>query len=162
LLEEFEYWNGKGKKKDKVRRICKTCDDLGLSPKTKGPNYKRNLEFRLISPELTTLRLARLRARTQEIPFDIDVEDIHIPETCPVLGIPLVSNAGDGGPGYGLFNSPSLDKIIPELGYVKGNITVMSNLANTMKNCGTLEQCVLLGKWAEKMIVVRDYLTENK
>ena len=31
-------------------------------------------------------------------------------------------------------NSPSLDKIIPELGYVKGNVRVISFKANKYKN----------------------------
>ena len=36
--------------------------------------------------------------------------------------------------------SPSLDRIIPEKGYVKGNIIVVSLKANTMKNNATIEE----------------------
>ena len=55
-----------------------------------------------------------------------------------------------GGP-----NSPSLDKIIPAIGYIKGNIAVMSHKANTMKQNATLEELILLGEWAERMIAER-------
>lgn len=36
--------------------------------------------------------------------------------------------------------SPSLDKIIPSLGYAKGNIWVISYRANTIKNNCTFEE----------------------
>ena len=37
-------------------------------------------------------------------------------------------------------DSPSLDRIVPELGYVKGNIRVISNRANHLKSDATLEE----------------------
>ena len=36
--------------------------------------------------------------------------------------------------------SPSLDQIVPGLGYVKGNVQVISHRANTLKSDGTLEE----------------------
>jgi len=47
-------------------------------------------------------------------------------------------------------NSPSLDKLIPELGYVKGNITVMSVRANRIKNDATRQEIELLLHWMNK------------
>lgn len=75
------------------------------------------------------------RARKAGIPFDITVEDIVIPEHCPVLGIPLQTNEG-----LARDNSPSLDKIVPERGYVKGNIIVISNRANRIKYDATVDE----------------------
>lgn len=40
--------------------------------------------------------------------------------------------------------SPSLDRIIPEKGYTKGNIVIVSLKANRMKNNGSLEELKLL------------------
>ncbi len=43
-------------------------------------------------------------------------------------------------------DSPSLDKIIPKLGYVKGNVWVVSNKANRIKSNATIEELELLVK----------------
>lgn len=79
---------------------------------------------------------ARVRAKRQGVPCTIQVGDIHVPGTCPVLGIPLFPS-GNGAPGP---NSPSLDKIRPDDGYVVGNIRVISHRANLLKNSATVAE----------------------
>lgn len=69
----------------------------------------------------------RYRAKLKGIPFDIDASDIIIPDVCPILLTSFVMVA----PLHPY--SPSVDRVIPELGYVKGNVRVISRLANTMK-----------------------------
>ena len=77
-------------------------------------------------------------AKKYNIPFNLTHEDIVVPDYCPVLGIPLV--IGDAT-AHG--ESPSVDRIIPKLGYVKGNITIISHRANTIKSDATSSE---LGK----------------
>lgn len=72
---------------------------------------------------------ARGRAKKAGVPFSIERRDIIIPDRCPALGTKLVRGKGQPGP-----NSPSLDRIVPELGYVPGNIVVVSMRANRAKN----------------------------
>lgn len=84
-------------------------------------------------------------AKKRGIPFTIELDDIVIPDYCPVLGIPIVC-----GSGKRTDNSPSLDKFIPELGYVKGNVAVISWKANRLKNNGTLDDFKHLVEWMEK------------
>ena len=60
---------------------------------------------------------------------------IEYPKVCPVLGIEL-----DWGMNGRQTNSPSLDRINPNKGYVKGNVMIMSDLANRMKQNATPEQ----------------------
>jgi hypothetical protein len=111
---------------------CKAC--------AKGYRDKRR-EFQ---PEKQMWYQAQRRAKNEGLPFNIDVEDIVIPAHCPVFPhIALVANAGGKRE-----SSPSLDKIVPSLGYVKGNVQVISMKANRMKSDGTLEELVQLGKWA--------------
>lgn len=76
---------------------------------------------------------ARHRVTLNGLPFNLKPEDFEMPTICPVLGIPLVL-----GQGKLHDNSPTLDRIIPELGYVKGNVKVISYKANRIKNNGTL------------------------
>jgi DNA-directed RNA polymerase subunit RPC12/RpoP len=81
-------------------------------------------------PEVRMWRRAKRRAKEQGIPFSIGVEDITIPKVCPILGIELrVFEGASGGRDF----SPSLDKINPLLGYIRGNVWVISHLANRMK-----------------------------
>jgi hypothetical protein len=60
---------------------------------------------------------------------------IKYPKVCPVLGIKL-----DWGMNGLNNNSPSLDRINNNKGYIPGNIIIMSSLANKMKSNATLEQ----------------------
>jgi len=89
--------------------------------------YRINAESRLWSA-------AKSRAKKYDLDFDISKEDIIIPEYCPVLGLKLI--VGDK---YAHDESPSLDRIIPSKGYVKGNIIVVSHKANSIKNNATIE-----------------------
>ena len=69
------------------------------------------------------------------------MEDIVVPDVCPVLGIPIQKNHGHQG--Y-FDDSPSVDRIIPELGYTKGNVRVISNRANLLKNNAKIEELELV------------------
>jgi hypothetical protein len=81
------------------------------------------------------LARAKSRAKKNNLAFNIELDDIVIPETCPLLGIKIESTEERNSP-----NNPSLDKIIPEKGYIKGNVWVISNRANTLKNDATLQE----------------------
>jgi hypothetical protein len=80
---------------------------------------------------------ARRRSTKSGMDFSIDLSDIYIPEVCPILGTPIFRNTG--GKGWN-DNSPTLDRIDSDKGYVKGNIWVISWRANTLKRNGTLEE----------------------
>lgn len=106
------------------------------------------------NPAKMMLRSARSRAKTKGLAFNITVDDIIIPEYCPVLKIKLEANGGKGGAKR---NSPSLDRIIPELGYVKGNIQVMSNAANLLKGNSTPEDMLLFAEWVIKTYKEKEF-----
>lgn len=67
--------------------------------------------------------------------FTISIEDIHIPDKCPVLGIPLSK-----GKGSMTDNSPSLDRVDSSRGYTPDNIRVISFRANRLKNSFSIEE----------------------
>lgn len=78
---------------------------------------------------------AKVRAKQFNLPFDIVVEDIKIPTHCPILGIKLDTDYTDKT----WQSSPSLDRVVPDKGYVKGNIAIISKKANRMKQDVTPE-----------------------
>jgi hypothetical protein len=78
---------------------------------------------------------AKKRAMAKGLEFNIDREDIILTDKCPILEIDFV--VGKKGNYY---HSVSLDRIDSSKGYIKGNVRVISMLANVMKSNATLEQ----------------------
>jgi len=89
--------------------------------------------------------VAGKRAKKYGHEFDLDVADVVVPEVCPVFGTKL--QRGDGRLQKA---SPSLDKIEPSKGYVRGNIQVIPLKANTMKQDATPEELRMFAKWVLK------------
>lgn len=102
-------------------------------------------------PEMWILSNIKKKCRDEGLPFDLSIEDIAAPEYCPVLGIKLERNHNgrEAGPRS---NSPSVDRIIPERGYVKGNVIVVSHLANAIKQNATPFQIRLVADFYEAVI----------
>lgn len=77
---------------------------------------------------------AKKRCGETGLIFALTVHDVPaVPRRCPVLGILLVSNT-KAGP---IDSSPSLDRINPALGYVPGNVRVISYRANRLRSDAT-------------------------
>lgn len=87
---------------------------------------------------------AKRRAEKLDLPFDLTIEyiDSIIPERCPVFGMELEVGVGHAQP-----HSPSLDRIRPEYGYLQGNVQVISNKANMMKNDASANDLIDFAAW---------------
>jgi hypothetical protein len=94
------------------------------------------------NPERRTLAEIRSRARKTGVKFNLTLEDIVIPKVCPVFG--FVFRKGDK------LHSPSVDRINNRKGYTKGNIQIISGLANVMKNKATPAELLLFAEWINK------------
>lgn len=90
------------------------------------------------------LQKARQRAKRLGLEFDLIADDIEVPTICPVLGIPLV--LANGKPQRG---SVSLDRLDNSIGYVRGNVCVISYRANVLKKDATPEELALLLEYAQ-------------
>ena len=107
-------------------------------------NYKKwHREYHKWKPAKRLLWAARRRAKDKGLAFDIEESDIVVPSHCPILGIPLVNSRPRGDSRKDI---ASLDRIDNSKGYVKGNIEVISWLANTMKQNASKEELVAFSK----------------
>lgn len=92
------------------------------------------------------LKRSRRNAKDKGVPFEIKLSDIIIPRYCPVFGIELKPQRGIRSKA-----SPSLDRVIPVLGYVPGNVEVVSWRANRLKSDATLEEIAIIAAYYEKL-----------
>ncbi len=118
--------------------------------KLKEYNKLYQREYFKKNPHFYIFWQAKQRARKLGLLFDISPDDCVAPEFCPILGLRLERNVGGRKP---LPSSPSLDRIVPELGYTKGNVQVISQRANAMKNDASMEELKRFAEWINKSIL---------
>lgn len=118
--------------------VCVTCAEEG------NTRYSRNREDRLAKakeyqktwrrayPERAMLSGVKSTALMKHLAFDLTIDDINIPELCPVLGLPMDRRDRD--------HTPSVDRRDNSKGYVKGNIRIISNRANRLKGEASIDE----------------------
>ncbi len=151
--------------------MCEECYQHHSTLTNGDKNYFRKLRLRLVpeyKEEVNSLhalsrqrrfiegmwRAARSRAKKKGLEFNIEVSDIVIPEICPILEVPFVYGT-KGNYSY----TPSLDRIDNSKGYVKGNIMVISQKANSMKNNASWDE---IHKFVKNIIRYSPNYTENE
>jgi len=80
------------------------------------------------------LNAAKYRAKKLGLDFSITVDDVKVPVACPVLGILLAVCSKQSA------NSPTIDRFDNSIGYVPGNVHVISWRANSLKNNATIDE----------------------
>jgi hypothetical protein len=111
---------------------------------------------------------AKRRARRLNIPFDLTLDYMinYAPDYCPVFNTALLWGPGSKRrPGKPENNSPSIDRLMPERGYVQGNIAIISTRANSIKSDATCKELYKVADWLhakEKEITQRGYAKPPK
>ena len=161
IKQAQEYQKGK---------VCTRCKEhKPLSEFFKNKNFKDGFQFHCkscarvyyenVCPFKKWFKSKLTRTKSNGIEFTIEPEDIpgvkiretltigtnarkytsweavEYPKVCPVLGLKL-----DWGMNGRQPNSPSLDRIDSTKWYIPGNVMMMSDLANKMKQNATPEQ----------------------
>ena len=124
-----------------IRDKCKSCS--AEKARKERESRKNNWKYK---PTLAMVSKSKKRAKKAGMEHTITIDDIVIPEYCPVLGIKL--NIGDRKK-HG--NAPSIDRIDNLKGYTKENIMIVSNRANMLKNDATLEELIMMGKFYQNL-----------
>jgi hypothetical protein len=95
------------------------------------------------------LNNARYRAKQLGVPFSIELSDILIPEQCPIPTCAAVLSPSSRN------TTPSLDKIVPRLGYTPENIVVICNRCNRKKNDMSPEEMYAIADYVYRLRKVR-------
>lgn len=129
--EESQFWAN--------NKVCIECNKklwrARMTREKRDQYNERARRFDDLNIARYLLRQARKRAKAKGLPCTIRPSDIHVPERCPVLGVELVKNRGQWKN-----NSYSLDRVNSSMGYVPGNVRVISWWCNYLKSNLTLEQ----------------------
>lgn len=100
---------------------------------------KKAKQYNSERPFNYAFRRIKLRAKQNDIPFDLDEDYLKTLWTgkCAIFDTPLCTpySTKHQDP-----NKATVDRIIPDLGYVRGNVMWVSNKANIIKSFGTLAE----------------------
>ncbi len=89
------------------------------------------------------LNAARGRCKSRGLEFELTEADIGEPTHCAVTGLPLdMSRSFNDGNTF----CPSLDRIDPKKGYIKGNVRVVIHAYNLAKHTGDDESVLTMAR----------------
>jgi len=119
---------------------CVECQKLKTKEAraAQSSDYKRDklAKRREAKPWLFLFNGAKRRAKLRNIPLTITAKDVEAvwpkDDKCPITGV-VFRRSLRNEKGYD-DRSPSIDRINPNLGYVPGNISIISAKANTVKS----------------------------
>jgi len=108
--------------------------------------------------EYSMFQKANERAKKYNIPFNLSLDDIVIPEFCPVFPSIKLSKENKKQS----FDSPTLDRLVTSLGYVKGNVRVISWRANDVKGNASYEELITVANWIKGELKCREQMSIYK
>lgn len=143
IVKSIEQFSLHKRRRDGRQSHCKEC----------AANYRQANPVLFQTGDM--VKHARRRAKNKNLAFDIDHDYIRsiIPSHCPIFNTKLEWSAQRGNGRRSLPNSPSLDRIDPSKGYVKGNVWIISNRANAIKNDASHEELKLVAEAVGRAIV---------
>jgi len=134
-----------------AERACKKCGSTmryTSNPRTCVPCQRsKGRNDGGLSWERRALYRATFRAKQVGVPCTVTEAEIAalMVRLCPVLRIPLNYTSEKAQ----TWNSATLDRVNPKLGYVPGNIAVMSQRANRIKCDATAAELARVAAWVE-------------
>jgi hypothetical protein len=134
--ENFYYCSAT---KDKLSSYCKDC-----TVEVNGKHRKKSRETKPFFIRHTQLKAS---AKAQGVPFSLSAEYLESIWTgrCAIFGTPVDIKTPRNTP-----MSPEVDKHIPELGYVEGNVSWVCHRANRIKDNATVEELEAVLKFVKE------------
>lgn len=119
------------------------------TPEQRKADAEKMKAWRCANPAKWLVSSSRQSAKRKGLPHNITEADLVIPTHCPVLGIEL--RMGTNGLQACRDAAPSIDRIVPEKGYVRGNIVVVSFRANRIKSNATADEILAVGAFYKEL-----------
>lgn len=142
--------------KEYLEEYNKAYQELNQKRIAQNAREKRLAAF-AENPKTTWLHYAvwRVRGRAKKLglPCDKDLSGLHLPDTCPVLGIPLNYRDRRKHPAP---DSPSIDRVVPARGYVISNIRVISWRANALKRDASIDEIRRVLSYVEECLALEE------
>ena len=142
-VKSFDSFPKNKNSKDGHNSMCKSCKKNYDSFYRSRKEYKDKELLRGRSRRhydwSNKLHMTKQNAKARNLEFTITIDDVPIPDKCPLTNIKLVM-------GPNRWSKPSIDRIDSTKGYIPGNVWVISVLANTMKSIATKEQLLTFSK----------------
>lgn len=134
-LKEYTEFHKNKVNKDGFDNRCRLCRKIEARE-----NYKKD-------PFVTLARSKKSECKKKGIDYNLDADYLRSLWTgiCPLTNQEITI----GNSGMGSSKSGHLDRTIPELGYVKGNVAYISGRMNRIKYDATLEELKLIVKYLE-------------
>lgn len=134
---------------------CMECNRIYGRERAREQREKDPEEFRKYRRRLHSkdpigglYRGTKSRARVRGISFTITLEDLELDGCCQCCGREMFVTEEKG---YQKPHSPSLDRLIPKLGYIPGNVNVICWRCNDVKRNSTLDELRTVVAWLERM-----------
>jgi len=137
LSKQISEFGRHKKQPDGVRTVCKEC--------RKQESF---LHYKDIDKQKHLLNAIKARAKNQGLSFNLQYDDLTPPKVCPVFNVEIsrIKPHSNNSKRFSI----SIDRIIPEKGYVKDNIQIISQLANVMKHDASIDELKMFARWVFK------------
>ena len=135
------------------RRLCSWCKECQSgSGRTLEESREYSRQYGIENKHIKLMCNARARSKVSGLAYDLDdyrdqIRARMYAGVCELTGLPLRYDSGNAA----TWNSPSIDRIKPELGYIYSNIRVVCHALNTAIGAWGEEQtAVLMQAWLDK------------
>jgi hypothetical protein len=153
-----DFFNDKSRCDGKTA-ACKACEyarkklrrQTLAATKAQSPAYRegkrrQRKNFKAKNPHLNLIKGARQRAKDKGLPYDLNKYYKELRErfeqgVCEVSGLPIKKT-----PGQVTWDTPSIDRIEPEKGYVYSNVRIVAYAVNVALNDWGLEQFIEIAR----------------
>lgn len=128
---------------------CLECQKISMrKSKDKNPNIYKNIQkrYKRKDPVRDLIRGAKAMSKQRGLKFTITRDDIELTKFCPCCDKEMIVKYE----GRQTDDTPTLDRVKNDLGYIKGNVVIICWKCNQMKHKGTASEHRAIADYIDK------------